>query len=143
MLRRCTYQKHPAYKNYGGRGISVCESWSLTKTGYKSFVSDMGLRPAGCELDRIDNNGNYSKDNCRWVTRASNAQNRRTSRFITFRGETKTLSQWARDSGLRVDTLFLRLKRGFPIEKALLPVGALDTFSQQHIIDHMKERKQA
>lgn len=121
MRARCTKEKHPAYHNYGGRGISICKEWD----SYEVFKHDMGLRPEGTELDRIDVNGNYNKDNCRWISRKENSQNRRDSCTLTFEGHTAHVSYWAEKFGLKEDTLYNRIaRRKWTIEKALkTPVG--------------------
>lgn len=74
MIQRCTNPKHKAYKDYGGRGITICEEWL---NSYEDFYRDMGKKPEGLEIDRIHNDFGYSKDNCRWTTRSINMQNTR------------------------------------------------------------------
>jgi len=93
---RCSRPSHPAYKWYGGRGITLCESWK----DFKNFLADMGNAPDGLQIDRVDNNKGYSPDNCKWVTRKEQCNNRRNNRFITIGEETMTLSQWADRSGV-------------------------------------------
>jgi hypothetical protein len=115
MRQRCNNPKSGAWETYGGRGIKVCEPWS----DFETFVHDMGLPDAHMTLDRINPNGNYCKENCRWATRHEQANNRRTNRYITFNGETKTLAQWAKVTGLTVFCLRARLHRGWPTEQAL------------------------
>ncbi len=78
MKSRCLSSRHPAYKNYGGRGITICREWI---TSFEAFYKDMGDPPfVGACLDRIDNDGNYNKNNCRWVTMADNNRNKRTTK---------------------------------------------------------------
>jgi hypothetical protein len=115
MLQRCRNQADPSFKNYGGRGISVCERW----TSFISFCADMGPRPEGATLERDDVNGNYEPGNCRWATPIEQANNRRNNRPLTLNGETKTLAQWARYAGLTKQALRHRLESGWPLEEAL------------------------
>lgn len=114
MLRRCTVPTHPSYARYGGRGIVVCERWLVVE----NFIADVGKRPEGHELDRRDNDGPYSPENCRWVTRKVNDRNRSSNHFVEWSGERLTVVEWAERLGLGVDTLAWRLKR-WPLEKAM------------------------
>lgn len=109
MVQRCTNPKNDHYHRYGGRGIKVCDRW----LSFKNFYEDMGPRPAGMTLDRYpDQNGNYEKDNCRWATQAEQHSNRRDNVIISFRGESKTLSEWSRKLGINLHTLHRRIFRG-------------------------------
>lgn len=115
MIRRC--QEHPQYIE---RGITVCARWI---TSFEHFLSDMGARPTLAHtLDRIDNSGPYSPDNCRWATRQEQARNRRSNRLLTHNGETLCLSAWAERLGITPNALYMRL-RTWPVEKALSAPG--------------------
>lgn len=116
MMARCYNPQSPNYSYYGGRGISVCEMW---RKSILNFIEDMGPRPEGTTLDRIDNNGNYGPGNCRWATRGEQSVNKRTSRVITAFGKTQCLREWAEEKGIHKGTLQARLRRGMPIEIAL------------------------
>jgi len=115
MRDRCLNEKHPAYKYYGARGITVCERWGDVSV----FVKDMGTCADGCSLERLDNSRGYYPENCVWASAQAQAVNRRNTVWLTAFGKTKHLSAWARDVGLRIDTLHQRLQRGWDIEKAL------------------------
>lgn len=115
MMQRCRNQHHKSFMNYGGRGIKVCDDW-LT---FENFYADMGDPPPGKSLDRIDCNGDYSPGNCRWSTQKQQGRNKRTNRLIAFQGQTLTLGAWAERSGIHRVTLSDRLKRGWPMEKAI------------------------
>lgn len=118
MKKRCLYEKHPAYHNYGGRGIKVCRRW-LGDSGFENFLADMGERPDGTTLERRDSNGNYTKGNCRWATRTAQANNTRANRMLRMGGRTKTASMWAREYGLNVAVIYERLKRGWSVRDAI------------------------
>lgn len=115
MKLRCTNKKRLDYPSYGGRGIAFCPEWE----SFEAFFDDMGECPDGLQLDRIDNDGNYGPENCRWVTPTENANNRRSNREISLDGERKTLIQWARETGIPRDTLAWRLDAGWSASKAL------------------------
>lgn len=116
MKRRCDNPKNISYANYGGRGITVCPEW---RDNFEAFLRDMGPRPAGHSLDRIDNDKPYEPGNVRWATRGTQANNTRANRRITHSGVTKTLSQWAHEIGVPVVTLHRRLADGWTLERAL------------------------
>jgi hypothetical protein len=122
MKQRCENTNHDAYANYGGRGITVCGRW---KHSFETFLADMGERPSMRHtLERRDNDLGYSKDNCLWDTRLAQASNRRNSPSITYRGETKTVAEWARTLNIRYIKLYHRLfVRHWPIERALSTTG--------------------
>jgi len=97
MLMRCSNPKTNGYSNYGGRGITVCERWH----NFENFLADVGEHPGpGFTLDRIDVNGNYEPGNIRWSTLKAQANNRRNNVYITYQGETKTLTEWCEHLGL-------------------------------------------
>lgn len=116
MIQRCVDQNVPAFKNYGGRGIKVCARWS---DNFLNFLSDMGQRPAGKSIDRINVDGDYEPGNCRWATVMEQAQNKRNSRLVTLNGVTKCATAWAREIGMSEFLLFYRLNAGWSDEKAL------------------------
>ena len=117
VLSRCNCPNAGSYRNYGGRGISVCAEW---KSDFTTFLSDMGQRPGPkYQIDRIDVNGNYSPENCRWVTATVNGNNRRNNVRYTFEGESLTASEWARRIGIPLKTLGWRLKAGWELSRAL------------------------
>lgn len=113
MISRCQNKNDPSYANYGGRGITVCGAWE----SFENFLGDMGERPEGKQLDRVDNNLGYFKENCRWVTAEENSNNRRTNRFIEYKGTRQTLIQWARALGITPYTLTNKLKLGMSMEQ--------------------------
>ena len=114
MISRCTNPKVPSYKHYGARGITICKRWR----NFENFYADMGERPYDRTLDRIDNNGPYAPENCRWALREEQSHNSRRPTWITFNGETKNLSQWAKTLDIDVSSLLLRLEK-WPLEEAL------------------------
>jgi hypothetical protein len=116
MKQRCTNPNATQWKYYGGRGITVSEKW---RESFSAFLSDMGARPQNMTLDRIDSDGDYTPDNCRWATRKDQCNNRRTNRLITYNGETLTLTQWSDRTGIRVGTIWARINKNWPAHKAL------------------------
>lgn len=116
MLNRCENSNDPSYKNYGGRGIKVCEEWHNPKAFIDWALMNGWIR--GLQINRIDNNGNYESSNCNFVTNKENACNRRDSYFITYNGKTQNLSVWAEGIGISPNVLRYRLLN-WPIERAL------------------------
>ncbi len=94
MRQRCQSRAHHKWASYGGRGIKVCARWAV----FAAFRADMGPRPSSAHsLDRIDNNGNYCPENCRWATRAEQMANTRAIVWLSMLGETKTMTAWSAD----------------------------------------------
>ena len=118
MHNRCYNSRQQAYKNYGGRGIFVADRWHGPE-GFIKFVEDMGLPPADCSIDRIDNNGPYSPENCRWATKVEQAANKRNNRLITANGQTKPMAQWAKDLGCSPSAILHRIKNGMSAQDAV------------------------
>ena len=109
MRQRCNNPASVSYARYGGRGITVCVEWD---NSFIQFLSDMGQRPSGMSLERIDNDGNYCKSNCKWATRVEQANNTRNNVWIAYAGYNMTLSQWARFLGVSDSVLHSRHERG-------------------------------
>ena len=115
MRQRCTDKNRKDYQRYGGRGIKVCERWNV----FENFLYDMGEKPGNKSLDRVDVNGNYCPENCRWATIFEQANNQRNSVFVEYKGERLTIAQWSRKLGIHVRTLNNRLNRlGWSVEDA-------------------------
>lgn len=115
MNDRCRNVRHRYFNRYGGRGIAVCDEWQHS---YAAFIRDMGPPPKGYTLERRDNDGPYSPDNCVWATRKQQSNNTSTNRLITFAGQTRTLSQWSEHMGISPSVMRSRLLK-WPIERAL------------------------
>lgn len=120
MVDRCCLPCVKLYHRYGGRGIKVCERW-LGKSGFLNFIEDMGMRPSSEHtLDRKNNDGDYTPENCRWATKEEQYSNKSTNRLITFQGKTQTMTQWCREKNITRGSLVGRLDvLGWSVEKAL------------------------
>lgn len=118
MKTRCNNATHKAYSRYGGRGISYDPRWD----DFQNFIDDMGLKPdPKMELDRIDNDKNYCKENCRWATRKEQTRNRggkRATRLYTYEGKTMCIKDWADYVGISPQSMQKRLNKGWPLERA-------------------------
>ena len=119
MRQRCSSPSVKAYKNYGGRGIRVCEEWDESFEAFRDWSKQNGYK-VGLTIDRIDVNGNYEPQNCRWVSRAVQSNNTRRTRRITYNGEMHSLYEWAQITGLNYNTLIGRIYHyGWPVSEAL------------------------
>lgn len=116
MMARCFNPNAFSYKDYGGRGITVCERWqSFTK-----FQEDMGDRAKGLTLERKENDGNYEPDNCCWASRKDQARNTRRNRNLTVNGETKTLAEWCEKLRINSSQVIRLLKNGWLMSELLI-----------------------
>lgn len=122
MNQRCLNPKQNIYDKYGGRGIGVCERW---RSSFVAFLEDMGERPEGMTLDRIDNDGDYCPENCRWATPTEQANNTRRTRYITIDGKRHLANAIASENGIRPATVSQRINMGWSIEQA---VGLADHY---------------
>lgn len=128
MLTRCYNRHDKRYASYGGRGISVCERW---RASFAAFLDDMGTRPSWGTLERIDNDGNYEPGNVRWATWAEQSRNKTTSRKLTYRGQTLTVAEWAREVGIGASTITARISKfGWSVEDALSRKDGLRSTAQ-------------
>jgi hypothetical protein len=117
MKKRCYCQSEPAYKNYGARGIIICERW---RSDFSAFFSDVEADfEIGLTIERVNNNGNYEPNNIKWITRGEQNRNKRNNILIEYKGETKCLVEFADDYNIKRTTLIGRIKKGWDIEKAL------------------------
>lgn len=121
MVARCTDPSHPNYSRYGARGIHVCARW---RSSFEAFLADMGPRPRGGEIERIDNDRGYEPGNCRWATRVEQMNNTRQNVVIEYDSRRLTVAQWARELGIKAATIRSRLARGHKPVRAL----ATETF---------------
>jgi hypothetical protein len=116
MLNRCSNPNHPQWKWYGRRGISVCERWNV----YKNFAADMGSKPSPLHsIDRIDNDGHYEPENCRWATRVDQARNQSRTRFVIIDGIQYCAADLANMAGIKTDTILARVKDGLPYSEII------------------------
>jgi len=120
MKGRCQNNNNPKYKDYGGRGITVCDEWQ-TFEPFRDWALANGYQE-GLTIDRVDNDGDYTPSNCRWATVVEQAKNKRNNKIISINGEAHCLAEWAAKTGLKEDTISMRIKRGWPSEQLLKPV---------------------
>jgi hypothetical protein len=116
MIRRCTNPNEDNYPAYGGRGITVCDRW---RGSFEAFLKDMGPRPQGTSIDRIDGSAGYEPANCRWATQKEQMRNTRRSRVLEFNGRKMPMVSWAEETGISQRLILGRLRRGWSVERAL------------------------
>ena len=138
MHQRCKNPAVRGYKFYGARGITVCERWSK----FEHFWEDMGPRPPGLSLDRIDHNGPYAPENCRWLSTKGQCRNTRANVFMEFNGKRQCATDWAKETGASVSMILRRLKRGWPVEAALsVPAGTRYCPQQEDALRTVVEKR--
>lgn len=121
MINRVENPNNTSFDQYGGRGIKVCKRW---RDSFSAFAEDMGDRPKGMSIDRIDNGGDYIPGNCRWATPKQQGRNTRRNNLLEFRGEVRCLSEWSERLGGERGLVGKRLKKGWSVERAITePVG--------------------
>lgn len=118
MKQRCYNPNNSNFKNYGAKGVTICEEWKNSYTKFKEWATNNGYNDT-LTVDRINVNDNYYPENCRWISLREQENNKSVNHFITFNGETLTLAEWNRKLGFKRGVLEYRLKKGWDIEKAI------------------------
>jgi len=118
MKRRCYYKKAINYSNYGGRGISICAEWLNSFQAFMEWSTNNGYTD-NLTIDRINNDGNYEPENCRWASKTTQGNNRSTCHYVTYKGETHTVIEWERKLGLPKNLIAKRLSRKWSVKKAI------------------------
>jgi hypothetical protein len=118
MKDRCNNPKSDRWEWYGARGISVCEEWKNSYEAFREWALSNGYQ-GGLTIDRVDVNGNYCPDNCRWITIKDQQNNRRNNHRITVGEETHTIAEWSKITGIRQGTIYARIASGWSAEDAI------------------------
>lgn len=118
MKDRCYREKHRQYKNYGGRGITVCDEWRDNYAAFEEWAIANGYHD-DLTIERIEVNGNYEPSNCKWATNKEQQNNRRNNHFLSYAGKTQTIAQWAGETGLDWMVIYDRVRNGWPTERIL------------------------
>jgi len=117
MRKRCYNPSNKQYKDYGGRGIKVCDRWLDNKHGFENFLQDMGPRPSSKHsIERRDNNGNYCPENCYWATKKEQSRNTRRNCWLSAYGKTIILTDWAQELACHYTVIIYHLRRGKTME---------------------------
>lgn len=117
IRNRCENESHIGYPRYGGSGIKVCKRW----LNFSNFIADMGERPKNKSIDRIDPMGDYSPENCRWATAKEQADNKKNAIFLELDGKRMPVTDWSKEIGICVNTIYHRLRKGWGVERVLSP----------------------
>lgn len=120
MKDRCLNKNHKFYKDYGGRGILICNEWIINVSSFYNWAIANGYKE-GLTIDRVDNDRGYEPDNCRWATRLEQANNKRNNLNITFNGVAKTVAEWSREYKLNNKTILSRIRAGWILERLFIP----------------------
>jgi len=143
MLQRCENKNLKQWPDYGGRGITVCARWAERGgSGFRNFVADMGERPAGFQIDRTDNDGNYEPGNCQWVSRKDQQKNQSVTRKVIIEGQEYIAAVLSDVTGLKTDTIIERAKRGLTLLEVtdLKPRRCLDGLAVGGIANGLRQR---
>lgn len=131
MLRRCFVESDPAYSRYGGRGITMCDEWKNSFVAFSDWAYTNGYSD-NLTIDRIDNNGDYCPENCRWTDYLTQSNNKRNNRVFEHNGETKTLSEWCKTLNLPYKRIYFRIANGWTFEEAIS--------QKKYVNNHYKEK---
>ena len=118
MVQRCYNEKEPSYKNYGARGIKMCDEWKKDFMAFYNWAINNGYKE-NLTIDRIDVNGNYEPNNCRWATVKEQGRNQRRNHIVEYNGEKHCIVEWAEKLGIKPDCIYSRFRRGWAVEKTL------------------------
>lgn len=150
IKRRCYAEKCSSYKNYGGRGIKVCDEW-LGKDGFRNFANwayangyDENAPRGECTIDRIDVNGNYEPSNCRWVSNKEQSNNKRNNRYIEIDGVTFTFKQWCEKYNISAGAVYGRMERGMDFETAIKTPKrkTCKTMTEEELTEYKKKKRE-
>jgi hypothetical protein len=142
MKARCYNPNLKCYKNYGGRGIKICDRWLDKENGFLNFFTDMGECPEGYSIERINNDGNYCPENCKWIPLSEQAKNKRNVVNLTFKGETLNMNEWSKKLNVDADTIRNRFKNGWNVEEVLFGKQVKEKpIKEKFVKTHCKNKK--
>ena len=122
IKKRCKNPNDKYYRIYGGKGVSICDDWLVFENFYNWAITngyDKNAEYSKCTIDRIDGNGNYCPENCRWVDARTQSRNNSANKILTYNGKTQHITDWSKELNIPLSTISVRLKRGWSVEKAL------------------------